>query len=284
MKSVRREGLRLLAVDVDGTLVGRDLCPSPRVTEAVRRATDGGLCVTLASGRGFPSLVRLISLLDLRAPVIGYQGAEIRDAESGKILYQATLPADLVEEVLSIPSGLEVTIHADDRVYLQALRRERSFYDWAFGLPVEIVADFHRVLRRDPLKFLIIGEPDVLDRYEPTLRVRFAGRLQVVRSHHLFLEGVALGVSKGSALTRVAEMLGVDREATVAVGDQDNDISMIRWAGLGVAMGNATAKVKAAADVIAPPVEEDGLAWVIETAMLRRGVGGDGDPRLQSAG
>jgi len=265
-----RRGYRLVAVDVDGTLVGQGMEPSPRVAEAIRRAAEAGVHISLASGRAFPSVLRYASSLALTAPLICYQGAEIREPADGRILHRVTLSRDLVREALVLAEkwDLEMTIHLDDTVYLQGPRHEAAFYDWAFGLPARPVEDLRQALYADPLKFLAIGEPAQLDAVEPVFRAQFQGRLQMVRSHRLFLEGVGLGVSKGSALARVAGFLGVRQEETVAVGDQDNDVSMMRSAGLGVAMGNAPAEVQAQADVVAPPLEEDGLAWAIERFVL----------------
>ncbi|NLE77967.1 MAG: Cof-type HAD-IIB family hydrolase, partial [Chloroflexi bacterium] len=236
---MRPGGRRLLAVDVDGTLVGPDMEPTPRVVRAVRRAAEAGVMVSLASGRAFGSMARYVSLLGLTAPVICFQGAEIRDAGSGSVLYQSALSRPLLEEAIAWADerDLEMTLHAGERVYLPALRREPQFYQWAFGLPVQAASDLRLAYTEPPLKFLVVGEPAQMDQVEPALRAHFAGRLQVVRSHQHFVEGVALGVSKGEALAWVAAHLGISRAQTVAVGDQENDASMLRWAGLGVAMG-----------------------------------------------
>jgi hydroxymethylpyrimidine pyrophosphatase-like HAD family hydrolase len=115
---------------------------------------------------------------------------------------------------------------------------------------------------------IIIAEPEVCDRLHPAWKAHFDGRLQIVRSHRLFVEGNPLDVSKGRALAFVAGCLGVPREATIAVGDNDNDRTMIEWAGLGVAMGNAPAELQAVADYVAPPVDEDGAAEVLERFVL----------------
>ena len=100
------------------------------------------------------------------------------------------------------------------------------------------------------------------------LAASFAGRLNVVRSHPLFVEIISPRVSKGRGVAHLADLYGVSRAQTIAVGDSGNDLSMVQWAGLGVAMGNASADVKAVADWIAPPVSEDGVAAVIERFVL----------------
>jgi len=102
------------------------------------------------------------------------------------------------------------------------------------------------------------------------LRTRFAGRLCVVRSFSRFVEGTNLAVSKGQALAFLAQMLGMSPAETMAIGDNDNDADMVAWAGLGVAMGNASAAVKAVARYVAPPIEEDGAAVAIERFILEQ--------------
>ena len=97
---------------------------------------------------------------------------------------------------------------------------------------------------------------------------RFEGQMEIVRSHANFVEGNPLGVSKGDALRRLARHVGVTQERVMAIGDQGNDVSMIRWAGVGVAMGNASPKAKAVAEWIAPPFSENGAAAAIERFIL----------------
>jgi hypothetical protein len=100
------------------------------------------------------------------------------------------------------------------------------------------------------------------------MRQRFEGEMEIVRSHANFVEGNPLGVSKGDALRRLAGYLDVPQERVMAVGDQGNDVSMIRWAGTGVAMGNGSSEVKAVADWVAPPFSEHGAAVAIERFIL----------------
>ena len=103
------------------------------------------------------------------------------------------------------------------------------------------------------------------------MQAQFNGHLQVVRSWDRLIEATGPSISKGEALARLAAHMGVAQSETMAVGDQDNDVSMIAWAGLGVAMGNASPAAKAAADVIAPALQADGAAWAIERYVLGEG-------------
>jgi hydroxymethylpyrimidine pyrophosphatase-like HAD family hydrolase len=134
---------------------------------------------------------------------------------------------------------------------------------------VQQVGDLVDALPGDPVKFIItVPTAAEADRAEAALRALAAGRFQVMRSHEQFVEGLARDVSKGDAVSRLARHLGIEQEGVMAIGDSENDRSMVAWAGLGVAIGNATPVVKAAADVIAPPQAADGAAWAIEQYVL----------------
>ncbi len=124
-------------------------------------------------------------------------------------------------------------------------------------------------LDQPPAKFLIVVDtPEQAAALDEELRARFAGRLRIVRSYRIFVEGNPLEASKGQGLARLAAHLSIPQQEVMAIGDQDNDADMVAWAGFGVAMGNGSPAVKAVADYVAPPVEEDGAAEAIERFVL----------------
>lgn len=270
-------GVRLLAVDYDGTVAVDGGLPSARVVNAVAEARGRGVRVVLATGRGFRSASHYASVLGLTDPVICYQGGLIRELTGAQVtLWAESLPAAPLAQALqfAVARDLDLGLYATDAVYVTSLRRPREFYDRWFGVPLRFVPDFNRALAQmqaegdAPVKCLFIGEPAESDRLEVELTAQFAGRLTVVRSHEYFVELIPPTVSKGHALAFLAGRFDVPQAAVMAVGDSGNDISMLRWAGVGVAMGNAASGVKAAADWIAPPVAEDGLVAAIERFVL----------------
>ncbi|MFQ5340067.1 MAG: Cof-type HAD-IIB family hydrolase, partial [Anaerolineae bacterium] len=238
---------RLLAVDLDGTLIGPDLQVLPRDREAIARAREAGARLTIATGRGFPVTRKYARDLHLATPVICYQGGLIKDPNAGEVLYEATLPPDAYAEAVqqARQQDLDFHVYVGDTVYLAEMRRSRAFYDRWFALPFRRVGDLVSDLDHPPTKFLITAEEAEADEIEKAWKAHFDGRLQIVRSHPLFVEGTSLGVSKGHALARLAAHLGIEREAVIAVGDNDNDRSMIEWAGLGVAMATAPPDLQA---------------------------------------
>ncbi len=257
---------RLLAVDLDGTLIGPDLQILLRDREAITRAREAGVRFTIATGRGFPVAQKYARDLGLATHVICYQGGLIKDPNSGDVLYEATLPPDAYAEAVRLAQeqDLDFHVYVGDTVFLAEMRRSRDFYDRWFALPFRQVDDLVSDLDHPPTKFLITAEETEADEIEKVWKAHFDGRLQIVRSHPLFVEGTSLGVSKGHALARLAAHLGIQREAVIAVGDNDNDRSMIEWAGLGVAMASAPPDLQADADYVAPAQSEAGVAHVIE--------------------
>ena len=257
---------KLIALDLDGTLLREDLTISHRALEALERAKRRGIALTLASGRGYPSMRRWVQELGIVTPVIGYQGAVIVDPETDQRVYQRTFSRSLVGELRDFAreNDLSLTLYVDDEIYVENKRHSDAFYSKWFGLPCHLVGDLSVSVAGEPTKFIIIGSEGELDRIRPAVERRLGNRLQIMRSHRYFLEGLALGVSKGRALAWLAERLGVAREETMAIGDSGNDREMVAWAGLGVAMGNASTEVKAVADHVAPAIDEDGVAEAIE--------------------
>jgi len=266
--------IRLLALDLDGTLIDDGLVISPGVRRAIAAAQEHGVAVTLATGRMFDATLPFAHDLGITAPLVCYQGGLIQAPDSDVPLYRATMEPALVREVLEWQArrGWHVVLYADDDVFIAGQQYPEIFYRSLLGERLVWVDDLSPVLEQhEPVKFLVVvAEPPEADRIEAELRRGFEGRMEVVRSHAMFVEGNPLGVSKGDALRRLAAYLGVPQAQVMAVGDQGNDVPMIAWAGVGVAMGNASHAAKAVADWIAPPLAEDGAAVAIERFVLNR--------------
>lgn len=264
--------IRLLALDLDGTLMDDNMViHSSRVRRAIAATQERGVVVTLATGRMLDFALPFARDLGISAPLICYQGGVIQAADSDVPLYLATMDPALMREVLEWQTqrGWHLVLYADDDVFLTERRHPDTFYRDMVGERLVWVDDLYSVLEwHRPLKFIIFVEPHEADHVETELRQRFGGRVEVARSHALIVEGNPPGVSKGDALCRLAAHLDIPQAQVMAIGDQDNDASMVAWAGVGVAMGNGSPTTKAAADWIAPPVAEDGAAVAIERFVL----------------
>jgi Cof subfamily protein (haloacid dehalogenase superfamily) len=264
--------IRLLALDLDGTLMDDSMVmKSDRVRRAIAAAQGRGVVVTLATGRMFDFLLPFAHDLGLTAPLICYQGGLIQAPGASRSIYRATMESQLVREVLALKAqrGWHFVLYAGDEVFLDERRYPEQFYRRMLGERLVWVDDLASVLERhEPIKFLVFVEPHEAEGVLAELRQRFGGQTELTRSHARIVEGNPSGVSKGDALRRLAEHLGIPQAEVMAIGDQDNDLPMITWAGLSVAMGNGSPAVKAAADWVAPPVAEDGAAVAIERFIL----------------
>jgi Cof subfamily protein (haloacid dehalogenase superfamily) len=257
---------KLIVCDLDGTLVGDDLALSPRTIDAVQRAQARGIAFTLATGRGFPSTRRFADTLDITAPLICYQGAQIR-TPAGHVIHESTLHRVHLLPVIAYcqDRGWELATYCDDEIYQTTRMYDQAYYDRWFSLPIHQVDDLMTALPGAPIKFIAIAPSrEGADQLELDLRALAAQRFQVMRSHAWFVEGLAADVSKADGVARLAQRLGIPRGRVMAIGDSGNDASMVEWAGLGVAMGNASPDVKRVARMVAPPQQEEGAAWAIE--------------------
>ena len=263
---------RLLAIDLDGTL----LTPppqkliTPRTYRALRQAAERGIVIVVATGQTLSVLQVVCAGLPLSVPQIVENGAVIADIESGTILHEKLLPIEYILPTLEIlrKSGLYRAYHTHERVYVDwNTPRARNWYRLPVLPPVE-VEDVASLYPRPCIKVAGIGEASSLREKRFELENHFAGQLYVTQSSFDILEFLHPAVSKGNALETIAEDLGIAPEEIMAFGDNHNDIGMLQFAGLGVAMGNAHGEVKAAADYVTLSNAEDGVAVAIETLIF----------------
>ncbi len=262
---------RLLAMDLDDTILPREGNISERSKAAIRRAQESGVMVTLASGRTFGAVSRFAHELGIDLPVITHQGALVKDIKTGQVLYEDLFPVDLMREVVRLCRAHDwhLNIYIGDETFMEKGGREFELYTALSRINQSLTPDLMAVLDRNPTKFIVVSEsPERTEAVLPLLKAAMGDRVSILRSHPLLIEGVMPTVSKGRALAVLAAHLGVLQEETAAIGDNENDIDMLRWAGLGLAMGNASPEVQAAADCVLPPIWEDGAAYGIERFIL----------------
>lgn len=264
---------RLLACDLDGTLIAHSGCISHRVRDAISQARERGVQIALVTGRSFQSALPYARMLDVHLPLVCYQGGLIQHPDSGDTLYQASLAREMVEEAIDLSGtqGWQLILYTADRVVLSEYRYPEDVYHHMLGPTVTWVNDLKSTIDGGPIKLTIMAAEACIPAIEAEMRRRFPSTVEIFRSHPMFVEVVPCGASKGSALAWLAEHLGVPQAEVMAIGDQDNDASMLAWAGLGVAMGNGSPKCRRVADWIAPTVDEDGGAVAIERFLVREG-------------
>ncbi len=270
--------IELVALDIDGTLIGDDLIIGPDTKKAVAAALARGVVVCIVTGRMVSSAMRFARELELVGPVVGYQGGLIRampdpgSTRLGKLLYHRPIRADVAGEIVAWARahGLDPHVNHLERFILQADDPNADDYSAFMGARAELVTDLATSIDHPVTKVLAVAEPPVPTEVAPLARERFLGAADVTISHPKFLEFVAPGVSKGRAVRWLARRLGVQLGATLAMGDQWNDFEMLGEVGHGAAMPSAPAAVRAVARYIAPPLEDEGVARMIEGLVLAR--------------
>lgn len=259
---------RLIAIDLDGTLLdSRTHAVSPFNAAQVRRVAALGHHVVLASGRAHYTIAAFARELDLApiAPLIAYNGALIR-ALDGTTLFHEPLPAEASECIVHFCAdhGYHLNLYLNDTLYVREETKWSRLYQQRTGSVPYVTHDLTRFDGERPTKLLLIDEPDVTDRLREAFVKEYGDSLYITKTDAEYLEFMASGVSKGRALAHVADELGVARADCIAFGDSFNDVSMLEWAGLGIAVGNAHPPVQEAADRIAPPADEDGVGKMLQ--------------------
>jgi Cof subfamily protein (haloacid dehalogenase superfamily) len=268
--------IRLIALDIDGTLVGENLVIGPRTLAAVEEAARRGIAISLVTGRMVTSAVPFAEALGLTGPVVGQQGALARSMPApgstrpGRLLFHRPLSAALTTEIVDWCFARDLTPHFNHLEWMIVGSTEERLEEYRLfvGDRLRIVPDVRVRAARPVTKVVALGEGNhSLDVLEEG-RAHFAGRAEVTLSHPRFLEFMAPGVSKGLGVRWLARRLGIPLEQTMAIGDQYNDLEMISEVGHGVAMPSAPEAVQKAARYLAPPVGEEGAAQMIERIAL----------------
>jgi len=268
--------IKLIALDLDGTIVNEDLEVSARTLQVLERAkTELGVKVVIATGRMFPSTVPFAHKLQLQGPVISYQGAMIRDLSTPQdnildhpILYHQTLDMDIARALINYihDHGYHANMYVNDALFTTHINADSGHYAKLSGVHPQSAPDLHAVLTAPPSKLMII-DPEA-EAITAHLREQFPTGLSSCRSRHNFCEVVHDQVSKWDALQHLIGLWGLSAQEVMAIGDQENDLSMIMGAGVGVAMGTAPDFVKARANLVTGSIEEDGAAQAIERVVF----------------
>jgi len=239
----------------------------PRTRAAIAAVRAAGSHLIVVTGRMVRSTRPYALEAGLDEPLVCYQGAVVADPLSGGFLRHLPIPRAIALEAIDAltGAGFHVNCYVDDLLYVAEVTPEARAYAGFQGLEIHAVGDLRAWLEADPTKLVAVGVPEQLDALEDVLKPRFEGRLFVSKSLPHFLEFAHRDVSKGSGLAFVAERLGFTAAETVACGDGENDRELLDWAGFGVAVANAHEDILERADLVVPPVEEEGVALLLET-------------------
>jgi Cof subfamily protein (haloacid dehalogenase superfamily) len=268
--------IRLLALDLDGTLIDDDLVLPERTRKAIVAAIGRGVAVSIATGRMARSAMRYAREIGLTDPIVAYQGALIRemptvdDGRVGRMLVHRPVAAAVAREAIEWTRsiGLDPHINHLERFIIRAADARAEDYSAFLGGRAVLVDDLLGWVRRPVSKVIAVSEEPIDESVLHLARERFAGRADVTISHPRFLEFLRPGVSKGAAVRWLARRAGVPLGAVLAIGDQFNDLEMIAAVGHGAAMPDAPLPVRAAARYVAAPIGEAGAAQLIEQLVL----------------
>ena len=266
----------LIALDLDGTLVGDDLLLRERTKAAIAAAIERGVAVSIVTGRMATSALRFARELGIRDPIVAYQGALIRavpepgDSRLGHLLVHRPLAAAATREAIEWTRSIGLDPHVNhlERFVIRADDPRAEDYSSFLGGRAVVVKDLIAWVDRPVSKVIAVAEEPMDHAVLDVARERFAGRAEVTISHPRFLEFLRPGVSKGAAVRWLARRAGVPLANVLAIGDQFNDLEMIAAAGHGAAMPHAPQPVRAAARYIAPPLADEGVAQLIERLVL----------------
>jgi Cof subfamily protein (haloacid dehalogenase superfamily) len=259
---------KLVAVDLDDTLLRNDLTISERAKRAIQEAMARGTLVTFATGRMYRSALPYALDLGLDLPLITYQGALVKYTD-GRQVCHLPIPLTVAGEAIELGKqfGIHINVYVNDELYMEEATHWGKDYASKVRVPINLL-DLPFGLRQEPTKILFIAEPEKLDEAAGELAKRFSDLINLTKSKDIFLEISHPKATKGNALKELAESLKINREEVIAIGDNLNDLDMINYAGCGVAVGNAVQTLKEAADLVTKMNDDDGVAEVIEKLVL----------------
>jgi len=260
---------KIIALDIDGTLASSEHKILPETRNALVAAQEKGLKVVLASGRPTPGMMHLakeLKLDEFGGFILSYNGGRITNIKTGEVVHEVFLTPEEAHEVYDLAKENSVNIMAydgediiteDDDEYIQLESHINT-------MPLKRTDDFKKAVVNHTIKTLTTGAPEVIAEVERLYVEKFGDRFSICRSMPFFLEVMPQGINKALSLGRLLSKLAMTPEDMVACGDGFNDIEMVKYAGLGVAMGNAVDEVKAVADYVTRSNDDNGIVDVIE--------------------
>jgi len=290
LNQLLRNNFKLVAFDIDGTLITSDHIITPRTLRAIKKAKDLGIKVTIATGRHYPSVIRLARKIQINAPLICCDGAFIRDIYSNESIYYL-LPREIAVDILRMTQSYEnfsVQIFIKKGKIYSGQSYRGSYFIKSLRAPVKrslkgylnFLRDFVFIpvqntgniegaiaaLNESPVKIVVYGNerPEDLQDFIDRILARYGDKITVTSSIKNSIDILNGGISKAKGLSILAEKLGIRPDEIITIGDNFNDLEMLKYAGLGVAMGNAPEQVKNKADYVTDTNNHEGVAKFLE--------------------
>ena len=261
---------KLVCSDLDDTLIGKDAKFGKGLKEAVKRYVEQGGKFCIVTGRMTSGALPVCRELGLKGEVITYQGAVVTDIETEKTVFSQTISTqDAVEVGRYCESrGYYYQTYIGDGFYAERPNKFTSIYARLscahFEKTPGKLSDYLWENKVCPPKLLMMAEPERVPEILEEMRGKFGDKFLINTSKPYIIEIIPQGISKGKAVERLAKSYGIKREEVICIGDSENDLTMIEYAGLGVVVGTGSEIAKRAADVIAPGMDDDPITWVLE--------------------
>ena len=266
---------KLIALDLDGTLTNSRKQITPKTLKALFRAQEAGVRVVLASGRPTPGIEPLVKQLQLEkydGYILPYNGGEIISCATHQRIFQQILPHSEIPALYQTARqfGLSIISYDNDAILTETPNDKYVQIEAGINqMPVKGVSDFVATITWPVTKCLIVGEPSRVKLCEAEAKKTMGEKVNFFQSAPYFLECVAPGIDKAKSIERLIGRLGITQEQVVACGDGYNDLSMIEYAGLGVAMGNAQPGVLSRADMVTLTNDANGVAYVVKNHVFK---------------
>ena len=270
MEKAKQISYRAIALDLDGTLTNHEKVVTPKTREALLKAAANGAVIILASGRptyGIEPVAECLELNQRGGYILSYNGGNIVNAKTGEKLFSQFLPDEVIPELYAYAkehghallgyAGNEIITEMPDDQYVKEESRINK-------MNIRKVDNLFESLEPHPTKLLMTGDPTLMLKAEEELVEKLGDRMDIFRSAPFFLELVPKGIDKAKSLTRLLTKINLTPADLIAFGDGYNDLSMLKLAGMGVAMENAAPEVRAEADYVTLSNEEDGVAAALE--------------------
>ncbi len=269
------DNYNMLVLDIDGTLVGSDKTISEKTREAIIKAQQRGKIVAIASGRSIAGIRKTASNISLEqygGYVIAYNGTTVVNCKTGECIYNQMVPKELVKPVYEAAKRVNAGIvvyndNTKEMISGNGLNEYIKIDAEACNVTINEVSDCVKAINFPFNKFLLSGKPEHMAEVEKIMAKEFGDRLNVFRSDPFYVELLPRYVDKGVAVEKLVKHLDIQREKVICIGDSYNDLPMLRFAGMGVAMGNAQQEVKEIADYVTASNDEDGIVNVIDKFM-----------------
>ncbi|NEW65984.1 sugar-phosphatase [Carnobacteriaceae bacterium zg-84] len=268
--------IKMVAIDIDGTLLNSKGELTPKVKETIKKATQKGVKIVLCTGRPTKGVENLLNELDLMSDeqyVISYNGSLVQSTNKKQIVQSYSFTFKELDEIRELADTLQVHYHAagDDALYTtnRMIGIYTAYESVLVNMPIAYrTIDELKNINLNPYKMMFVDEPHILDDVLLKIPQAIKEKYFLVKSAPFYLEILHKDANKGNAVAALATFLNIDLSQIMAIGDNDNDIDMIDVAGYGVAMGNAVDRVKEHATYMTTSNDEDGVAHILEELVL----------------